>query len=936
MDETKKAPDYYRLEVSEALKDLSASNDGLSSNEAKKRLESYGSNKLAEVYKESLVIKYLRQFKDLIIILLLISSAISYGLDDTKTAVALLIIVFLNTFLGFRQEYQAEKTMESLEKLVVPIAKAKRDGKLLEISSQELVPGDIVYVEGGDSVPADVRLIEISELATNDFALTGESDPVHKNIHAINNEVPIGDRHNLVFMGTTIAMGHGLGIVVGTGMNTELGRIASMSAETKHDDSPLQKEMNNVAQKVTWATVAIFCLLLLISIRTDLGSKEAFLFAVAVAASLVPQGLPAAISTVLAQAAKKMADARALVKKLSAVETLGATSVICTDKTGTLTKNEMTVEQIVIGSKTYQVTGTGYEANGEIIDSNKKPLGAEILKDLELFLVTGVMSSNARIGAPDDEHATWYCLGDPTEGSLITLAHKAKVDTDKLETDYKELKQFSFDSGRKMMSSIRPWGFAGQQSKQNYVFVKGAPESILSKCTEIWNHGHTRKITDKDKKQLLNKNQELAADAMRNLAFAYKALPSGTKVDNLTMEEAESDLILLGMVSMLDPLREEVIDAMKAAHAAHIKVSVVTGDNAETAKAIAAKSGLANGGHELTLVTGQELQELSDKEVIQLVKRGSIIFSRVSPEDKLRIVGLVKDSGEVVAVTGDGINDAPALKRADIGVAMGKTGTDVAKQSAEIVLLDDSFDTLVHAIQQGRTIYQNIKKITLVIFVANGSELVINLASLLGASIISTPLMITVMLILAIDLIAELFPVIALGWDKAEGVVMTEQPRNPKDHILNRQNIIKVGLIGSLIGILSIANFYFFFYRNGISPEGIVNGTPMALKASTLVYVTIMVCQLTNILYMRSSKGLFTRYQLHNKKLFFAYVLSLICILNIVYNPWLQPYFRSSSLSLADWGTAIGAAVVFVICREFVRLFNKPKTQAKSAAANAT
>ena len=931
MSETKTAPDYYRLSIQETLNNLSATKDGLSSSDAKKRLDEHGPNKLADISKEPLVFKYLRQFKDLIIVLLLVSSIVSFALDDTKTGIALMVVILLNTFMGFRQEYQAEKTMESLEKLVVPIAKAKRDGKLSEVSSQDLIPGDIVYIEGGDSVPADLRLIEVSELSTNDFALTGESDPVHKNINAIGSQVPTGDMNNMAFMGTTVAMGHAYGVVVGTGMQTELGRIASMSADTKRDDSPLQKEMNNVAKKVTWATVGIFCLLLLISIRTDLGSKEAFLFAVAVAASLVPQGLPAAISTVLAQAAKKMASARALVKKLSAVETLGATSVICTDKTGTLTKNEMTVEQIIIGKQIYDITGTGYEANGEIIDQNKKPLSPETLKELEIFLSTGVLASNARIGAPDDEHATWYCLGDPTEGALVTLAQKAKIDTDKLEVDYKELKQFSFDSGRKMMSSIRPWG----DSKQNYVFVKGAPENVLDKCNEIWDHGHTRKITAEDKKRLLDKNEELAEGAMRNLVFAYKVLPSSTKVDKLTMDEAESGLVLLGMVSMLDPLREEVVEAMKAAHAAHIKVSIVTGDYASTAKAIAAKSCLAAPGKELTLVTGEELQKLSDKEVIELVKRGSIIFSRVSPEDKLRIVGLVKDSGEVVAVTGDGINDAPALKRADIGVAMGKTGTDVAKQSAEIVLLDDSFNTLVGAIQQGRTIYQNIKKITLVAFVANGSELLINMASLIGASLISTPLMITVMLIIAIDLIAELFPMVALGWDKAEGSVMTEPPRSPKDHILNRRNIILVSWVGGLIGVLSVANFYFFFYRTGISPEGLGNGTTAAMQASTLVYVTIMVCQLVNILYMRSSRGLFTTYQFHNKKLFFAYLLSIICILNIVYNPWLQPYFRSASLNVSDWATAIGAGIIFIACREFVRLFSRSKTQPKPVLAKA-
>ncbi len=908
----KPTPDkpYYQLSPEQTVSRLTTNTDGLSADEAAKRLETNGANRLEDLHKESWLIKYLRQFKDLIIVLLIASAGISYLLGEHQTAIALGIVILLNTALGFRQEYKAEKIMESLERLVVPATRVMRDGKLQEGTSPDLVVGDVVYIEEGDSVPADLRLLSESQLSCNDFALTGESNPSRKTIEAIHGNVPLGDRHNMLYMGTTVATGHGYGVVVATGMQTELGRIAGLSASTKSDQSPLQKEMDNVAKRVTQATVGIFLLLLLIANSSDIGFEAAFLFAVAVAASLVPQGLPAAISTVLSQAAHKMVDAKALVKKLSAVETLGATSIICTDKTGTLTKNQMTVEQLWIAGKTYHVTGGGYQPSGHVTYKGKS-LSTEELRALDTFFATGSLASNARIHEPDNEHPEWYCLGDPTEGALVTLAEKAKLDTVELESLYPELKQFSFDSARKRMSSIRTYG----DKKLPHVFAKGAPENILERCTHIWDNGKVRKLTTTDKATILKHNETLATQAMRNLAFAFKPLEAKTNIDKMDEDDAESGLTLLGMVSMIDPLREEVPAAMQAAHEANIRIAVVTGDYASTAQAIAKKAGLGV-SHDIVVVSGEEVKAMDDAKVLELATRGSVIFSRVSPEDKLRIVGLVKDSGRVVAVTGDGINDAPALKRADIGVAMGVTGTDVAKQSSEIVLLDDSFNTLVHAVQQGRTIFQNIKKITLVAFVANFSELVVNLAALIAVSLYSAPLALTVMLIIAIDLIAELFPMVALGWDKAEGEVMREQPRDPKDHILNKHTIRTIMWAGGLIGILSFANFAFFFWRNNLGFSEVEQDSLLQMQASTLTYVTIMLCQLVNILFMRSRKGLFTRYQLHNSKLLMAFGLSIASVLAIVYAPFLQPFFGSASLTATDWATAVAAALIFGFIRQ--------------------
>ncbi|MGF7229151.1 MAG: cation-translocating P-type ATPase [Candidatus Saccharibacteria bacterium] len=917
MDERRNL-NFYRLDPQQVLTDLQSRADGLTPTEAQERLQQYGGNNLHVGHTESWIVTYLRQFKDLMILLLLGSGALSFYLRDARTGTALLALVLFNTTLGFFQEFKAEKVMESLEKLVVSKASVYRDGAVIEVPSAELVVGDVVAVQEGDSVPADIRLLTEDELSTNDFALTGESNPTRKFLHAMIDEVPLANRHNLCFMGTTVATGQGTGVVIGTSMHTELGRIASLSQDTKHEDSPLQKEMNNIATRVTQGTVVLCAILLPIAIKSGLNLREAFLFAIGIASSIIPQGLPAEINTALAQAASKLARARALVKKLSAVETLGATSVILTDKTGTLTKNQMTIEQFLIGTHTYTVEGHGYEPLGDIADDTGKRLRESDRDALSLFFVTGAMASNAHINPPDAEHTTWYCIGDPTEGAAVNLAMKAGVDVATLNKRYPELKEFAFDAARKRMSSIRHYSRDGQL----YVFVKGAPENILERCETVWEHGKSRKLTHKDRTFLLAYNKELATKAMRNLAFAYRILPAGSDPTKIKLDETESHLTWLGMVSMIDPLREEVPEAMEAARQAHIKVSIVTGDYAITAQAIAARAGLTKNPDDIVVVSGQELQALSDVQVVALAQHGGVIFSRVAPEDKLRIVKLVRESKRIVAVTGDGINDAPALKRADIGVAMGATGTDVAKQSAEIILLDDSFHTLVGAVQQGRTIFQNIKKSTLCAFTSNAAELVVNLVSLAAATIFHVPLAMSVMEILAIDMVAELFPIAALGWDRADGDLMHDAPRNPHDHILNKTAIMDLLWCGLLMGGFAFFNYMWFFHRHNVDASRLAITAPLHMRATALTYLTIVLCQLLNILQRRSRDGLFSRYQLHNKQLWFAMALSGFCVLNIIYNPWVAPYFQAGSLDITDWLFALLAAALFIAIREFQRWSN--------------
>jgi Ca2+-transporting ATPase len=908
MDDGFKRLNYYRLSAEEVLKQLQSRAEGLSTKEAGERLERLGGNVLHRTKHEPAPVTFLRQFKNLLVIMLLTSAAFSLYLHDGKTATILIGIGLMNAFVGFFQEHKAETLMGSLERLLVPQAKVLRGGRLEEVDSTELVAGDVIYIEEGDSVPADVRLVDEAELSTNDFALTGESNPSRKFVHAIQGDVPLGNRHNLLFMGTTVATGSGHGVVIGTGMHSELGRIASLSQTTQSEASPLQKEMNNLATRLAQGTVVLAIILVVIALKANLGLHAAILFGIGIGAAMIPNGLVAEVNITLAQTAGRLAKAKALVKKLSAVETLGATNFILTDKTGTLTKNEMTVEQLLIGRNHYSVTGTGYEANGTIVTERGKELSAIALKDLELFFMTAALSSNAKVDPPDEEHNSWYVVGDPTEGALVTLARKAGFDLDKLDHDHPEIKEFQFDSARKLLSSVRHRG------DQIVVFVKGASESVLSRSNDIWDHGHVRKMTGADKKFFNDYNEQQAHAAMRNLAFGYRILPAKTDLKKLKMEKVEQDFTFLGIVSMLDPLREAVPAAMKAAHLAHVKVSIITGDYPTTARAIARKAGLAD---DITVILGNELAGLADSQILQLVEHGGAVFSRVAPEDKLRIVEIVKRSDHVVAVTGDGINDAPALKRADIGVAMGKTGTDVAKDAAEIILLDDSFDTLVSAIEQGRLTFQNIKKAARCALTDNAGELFTVLIGLAALTLFHVAPAITAIQILAIDVVAQILPITALGWDTAQGKLMHEKPRNLRDHIINPAAVRGFVGFGLLASLLAYGNFLLFFVRNHLSPRYLHTTLPLYHQATTLTYLTLVLCLYVYLLFERSDahEKFFTSYLWSNKKLLIAFALSFLLIGNIIYNPWVQPYFSAGSLTILDWLAALLCAGLYMTFR---------------------
>ncbi len=913
--------DYYRLSVADTLANLKSQAEGLKIEDAAQRLTFYGKNELISIQKEPTILKFLKQFKDLMVIILIVAGSLSFFLREYRDAIIMFVIVLINASIGFIQEYKAEKVMDSLKSLVKAKAVVIRNGQEIEVNGSELVPGDIVQLEEGQSVPADLRIIKENTLGTNDFSLTGESNPTRKFIHEINGDCALGDRNNMVFMGTTVAVGNGLGIVTATGMQTEIGRIANLSQQTVEELSPLQKELNHLAKNLTLIIIIVAGSLFIFGLLLKFSLKEAFLFALGISAACVPEGLPAQVSVALSLAAGRLAKQNAIVKKLSAIETLGSTHIICTDKTGTLTKNEMTVQKIMIGLRSLEVSGIGYENNGKVLDEQGNPLSEKELKDYQLFFENGVFASNARVNPPDSEHNNWYAIGDPTEAALMTLANKAGLDAAKMDESFTELHEFTFDSVRKRMSSLR------QMNGHVGIYVKGSPQSVLLKCEKIWDGKTVRAITEEDRKAIQSQDDACALSALRNLGYAYKEIPSYSEA--LKMEEVESGLTWLGLVSMIDPPREEVKDAMDAALKANIRVIIITGDYALTAKAIAEKIGLNSTKEqkEIVVVNGEELHKISDIDLLHKLIYSNIVFARTAPEDKLRIVGLLKKVGEIVAVTGDGVNDAPALKKADIGVAMGKTGTDVAKNSSGIILLDDSFATLVTAIKEGRVIYQNLKKTIMSSLTSNGGELFALLLSIPGSLLMGFPISIITVQILAIDLVGEMLPLTFLTWDPPQPRIMTEAPRNPEEHIMNKFSIIDLTWSGLLMGGIAYINFILIFIRENKSLQHISTDDPFYFKATTLTYISIVFVQWANILSRRAGGREFviSSYLWSNKRLLLGYAISLFFLLVIVYNPFISQFTRTAPLGLIDWAYALGGALVYLAIRESKKYFRTRK-----------
>jgi len=762
-------PQWHSMEKEKLLESLKATEAGLSTEEAERRLQEFGPNELMERKGITPLQIFLGQFKDIFVIMLLIAIGISVAINEIVDAATIGGIVFLNAIVGFVQEYRSEKAMEAMKKLTAPKARVLRDGTEKFIQSREVVPGDIVLLESGDRIPADARLLEVVDLKTDEAVLTGESTAVDKKDVVLDTKTAVADRKNSVFMATHITYGRGKAVITSTGMGTEFGKVAEMVQAVETVETPLKQKLTKFAKKLGIIIVAVCVIIFVLELYElfVLGTSSigeiigAFETAIALAVSAVPEGLPAVVTVSLALGARELAKRNALIRKLSSAETLGATTIICSDKTGTLTKGEMTVRKIYVNNKMIDVTGAGYEPKGDFL-LNCVPVDPKEDAELDLLLKASTLCSNATYDGTK-------VLGDTTEGALIVAAAKAGMTKTDLDKAYSRLQEVPFTSERKRMTTVH-------KSPEGEVFsyVKGAVELILERSGHIVKGGKSIKLSTKEKEQILKTNEEMANQALRVLAVAYKELPK-TETGKYDEEELESDLVFIGLAGMIDPPRDEAKGANDLCRKAGIKTAMITGDHKLTAVAIAKELGIMDDDMALT---GAELDKLSDEEFDKIVEDASV-YARVSPEHKLRIVRALKKKGHIVAMTGDGVNDAPALKQADIGVAMGITGTDVTREAADMVLADDNFATIVTAVEGGRAIYDNIRKFSFFLLRSNFDELLV-----IGVfALLSLPLPLSAGMILWINLVTDGGPALALSLDPPQEDLMNRPPRDPREGI---------------------------------------------------------------------------------------------------------------------------------------------------------
>lgn len=844
-----------------------------------------------------------RQFTSPLIIILLVAALAAFFLQESNDGLILLIIVIINALIGFYQEWKSENILASIKKLVVEKCTVIRNGKMAEIYSEDLVQGDLVVLAEGVGVPADIRLTESNGFSANEFILTGESLPSAKDYAFRTDKVlPYAEIKHCVFMGTTIARGDAKGIVYATGMQTEIGKISATSQKIKSSDAPIQTEVKDVAKKLSYATLFIAFMLFGTRLLLDDSVTVALVFSISVAAAMVPEGLPAQISMALALAVTRLAKKKAIVKKIASAQTLGSATVIATDKTGTITKNEMTITGCYFNGMTFSVSGTGYIPQGEIMDAKGAVLKKETLGDLKIFFLSGFLSSTGKINPPDNYHKGWYSIGDPTESSFATLAMKAGYSLEEVEKDYTVLQSFAFDSYRRRAAIIR------SHKGKTISFVKGSLETVLSVCSSAIINGEICTLSEADKKGIVTVSTAFAENALRVIAIAYRDLDNQK---DYTIEEAEKDLVYAGFVTMLDPPHDSVKAAIESVFKARIKVFMITGDNEVTAKAIAKNIGLMNENNQFpSLIKGEWLQQMSDEELCKQFDIRAVIFSRVSPSDKFRIVDLLKKQGEVVAVTGDGVNDTLSLKRADIGIAMGLNGSKVAQDAANIVLLDDNFSTIVLAVKEGRTIFRNLEKTIKTNLSSNIAELTCVLAGFAGAfGGIATPIL--AVQILLIDMVGEMFPLIMLTYDPPEKHIMEMAPRDPAIKILTKSTIAGILFNGSIMGITSYGAFLLAYFDNNIHAANHYE------KAITVTFVSIIFSQYANLLSRRSFGPVWSSYLFANKQLLIAFGISISAMLLFIYLPLCNQYFHTAPLLLYDWLLPLAAGAICLLIYEY-------------------
>jgi len=867
---------------------------GLSLEESGSRLEKYGPNQLKEKKGINPLEIFIGQFRDFIVWVLAGAALVSGFLQEWVDAFAILGIVILNAILGFTQEFRAEKSLAALKRLSSPNSKVIRDGSRKIINSHEIVPGDLIELEAGDNIPADSRLIWITpNFTVSEASLTGESNPVAKTTLSLKEpEVPLADRANMVYMGTSIASGKARAIVVETGMETELGNIAGMIQGVKDNPTPLQKRLEAFGKFIVYICFGLVGLVFLLELLRGNKLIDVFLTSVSLAVAAIPEGLPAVVTIALALGVQRMVKRNAIIRKLPSVETLGCATVICSDKTGTLTKNEMTVQAVYVNKILFNVTGIGYDAKGEFT-RDYKTIDPPDYPELKKLLSYAALCN----GADLVKDASGYkIIGDPTEGAILSCAAKLNIWKQGLENKFPFIEEIPFDSERKKMTIVR------RDNDKAVAFIKGAPDIFLEDCIQIEDREGIRKLDGKDKKEILITNDKLASSAMRVLAIGYKILDRTPESYNA--EAIEKDIVFLGLVAMIDPAREEVKDAIEKCNSAGIKTVMITGDHKNTAVAIAKELGFFK--KDSIALTGEELDRLSDEELYEKIENIPV-YARVSPQHKLRIVKAWRKHGEVVAMTGDGVNDAPAVKEADIGISMGITGTDVTKEVSDMVITDDNFASIVSAVEEGRGIYDNIKKFIHYLLSCNvGEILVMFISSLMGFPVPLLPIH-----ILWVNLITDGFPALALGVDPVDKNIMARKPRKPDEPVITKENGFLMLWQGAFIAFCSLLAFSFVLF---IEKEGIG-------RARTAAFIVLSCAQLFHSFNCRNNResifkiGFFT-----NKKLILATLISFSLQMLVVYQPFLQTIFKTEPLGSFDWCLVIFISSFPLWAMEIVKL----------------
>ncbi len=896
---------YHTLDHDEVLRRLESAKNGLTSSEAGQRLERYGKNMLQDTKTKSLLAKFMEQFKNVMIFILLAAAILSGILGEWTDTVIILLVVILNAVLGVIQENKAEQALEALKSMSSPMAKIRRDGQVMEIKSEELVPGDIVLLEAGNVVPADLRVLESASLQTEEAALTGESLPSDKLAGVLEGtDLALGDRTNMAYMSSSVTYGRGVGVVTATGMLTEVGRIAGFIAQAEQDVTPLQKKLDELGKYFTYIILGVCVVIFVVGILEGREMLDMLLTSISLAVAAIPEGLPAIVTIILALGVQRMAKRKAIIRKLPAVETLGSTEIICSDKTGTLTLNQMTVEKLFVNGQSIEATdAVKGESGGELL------LQAMTLcndSSIDESKESGTGGTDGKKEAKTAKTKSGKAIiGDPTETALVDYALSIGVDKREQEKRYPRKRELPFDSDRKLMTTVHEQ----EQGGEFRAYTKGAPDVLLSKCSHIYEAGQVVPLTEEHSRQITARNKQLADEALRVLAFAYRDY--GELPGQMTPESTETELVFIGLCGMIDPPRDEVRDAVAVCRKAGIRPVMITGDHRDTAAAIAKRLGIID--DDLSVLTGRELDKISETDFAEQVTDYSV-YARVSPEHKVRIVKAWRQKGKIVAMTGDGVNDAPALKSADIGVGMGITGTDVAKGVSDMVLADDNFTTIVVAVEEGRKVYSNIRKAIQFLLSANlGEVLTLFIATMIGWRILEP------IHILWINLVTDTLPALALGLEKAGEDVMKRKPRKSSSSIFAGgvgAGIVYQGIIEAALTLLV------YYWAHTHYDEGV---------AVTMAFATLGLLQITHAFNVRSNtQSLFQIGWFTNRFMLGASLISGLLLVLVIIIPGLNEWFGVEHLSGFQWGIVCSAAIAIVVLVEIIKLFLRMSGKGKT------